>query len=155
MSKVTRSYGSSGRQLVRDGDIISSRISRSSVTDLPMPTQYGDAISLGFLNQYTSPYIPFMKLNLQGQMWVDVPESYMPAFGNRCVTIECTMSGGPNGHWRVAREAQDVDGEIDRYTFTPKTGPCYLSLQWLANTMLQVRKSTNDFDGIYELSTTR
>jgi hypothetical protein len=154
MSK-TRTYASSGRQLIQDGDIISSRITRSIVSDLPFPSEDGDAISLSFLNQYTSPYIPFIRLNLKGTMWVDVPEAYMPKYGNRCITIECTMSGGPNGHWRVARESQDTDGEIDRYTFTPKTGPCYLSLQWLANTLLQVRKSTDAFDGIYELSTTR
>lgn len=155
MSSVSRNYGNSGSQLIRNGDVVSSRITRCSVTDLPIPTKDGDAVPLSFLNQYTSPYVPFIKLKLQGTMWVDVPESYMPSFGNRCVTIECTMAGGPNGHWRVAREAQDVDGEIDRCTFTPKTGPCYLQLQWLANTMLQARKTTNDYDGLYELSSTR
>lgn len=145
-------YSWNGRIIAKDSDIIESRIVRCNITEIPLPVNDGDAVPLIYLkNTITNSnysIIPFY-----GEEWVDITE--MPRFGNRSITVNSITEGGPNASWQVSKSMDNSDATITALAYSAASDGCIFELSWLPNTCLQLRKSTAQWDGQYELSIAR
>jgi len=145
-------YGANGRFIANDSDIIESRIVRCNITEVPLPVNDGDAVPLVYLKNafITSDYsiVPFY-----GDDWLDI--TAMPRFGNRSITVNSILEGGPNASWRVSKSMDNSDATITALAYSLSSDGGGFELSWLPNTSLQLRKTTVNWDGQYEISIAR
>lgn len=131
------------------------RISNSVIKHVPDPVDADDPVTLKYLRQYTGTFVPYSNISLEGTDWVQVDEDVVPFFGNRSVTVNGTTEGAPNAQWQICRSNRSDFGIITQGVFSPIDGDCVLQLRWLPQTLLQVRKTNDDFDGVYEVTVNR
>lgn len=151
---MDKNYAGVGRFKLQDSDVIESRIVRSTVTELPLPINDGDAVSLEYLRNVIVVNT-YQLISLTSTDWKDVQG--MPLFGNRQITINNTVDGGPNACWRVCRSSSSSDVSSLTLPFSNKINNSLpmLEWRWLPYSNLQIRKNVADYDGVYEVSINR
>lgn len=152
MTSSQRKYAFNGRAFLSDSDIKDSRIINCDITALRDPIYAGDAVSLAYLNTSLINN-NYNVINIQGAEWFEL--DLMPPFGNRNISISCTQSGGPNAAWRVSKSSESDEPFITNLAFSPSSDGGVFEISWMPNTALQIRKSTTNWDGRYEISVQR
>lgn len=149
-------YGYVGRVKNTTGSTFENGyIQNTTIKTIPDPVDPQDPVTLQYLMQYTQTYTPYQIIQLTGTDWVDVSLNIVPWYGNRNVIINGTQENFPNAQWQIARSSANDQSVITQGVYSPMDGQCVLQIRWLPQTLLQIRKTTGDFDGNYEISIQR
>ncbi len=85
-------------------------------------------------------------VTLTGTSWTTL---YEKLEGNVVLNIE-SEENHPTGTFVLSKRDASIDGAIFRPSHSPGFGTgCQLRVRWLANSFIEVRKTTNDYDGFY------
>lgn len=145
-----------GRLKAEPGSFINKAfITDSRIKQLPDPVDDQDPVTLHYLTQLGIQNMLFIQeMSLQGTAWADVSETVVPWYGNFNLIVNGKLEAFPNAQWQIARASFSDYGNITQGVFAPTNSDCVLQLRWQPNTLLQIRKTTNDFDGEYQIKVT-
>lgn len=148
-------FGYVGRAALTDGTTIKNAyIDTVHIKRIPDPTELQDPVTLNYLNYFmTQNMLGTKSLSISGSSWVDIPETIVPWYGNYTLHVNATNESYPNAQWQAARASSQDYGVITCGVFSPPNADCVLQIRWLPQTLLQIRKTTSDFDGVYTIKT--
>lgn len=149
-------FGYVGRVFSTKGSLFrSGLIENSAIRLIPDPVDAQDPVTLRYLqNTFSQNLLTATPLTLSDTMWIDVPENAVPWYGNFTVTINALEEFCPNAQWQIARASSQDQGVITQGVFSPMNSDCVLQIRWLPQTLLQIRKTTSDYNGTYYIKTT-
>lgn len=153
---MTRIYSYIGRIAATEGsDVKQAYIHDSIIKNIPDPVDAQDPVSLRYLQRVIQQnMLTANSISIRDTTWVDVPETNVPWFGNYTLSINAVVEHSPNAQWQIARSSAQEQGVITQGVFSPTNADCVLQIRWLPQTLLQIRKTTNDFNGTYYLRVT-
>ena len=131
---------------VTGNDNITALISRWNRNEEPEIFKNTNVYNGNYSNKFYSKRTPDFTINLNGSSWNDL---YNTTTGNYIISIN-NQHTGPVAMFFVSKnEATNNGASIVRIISSPGTSNTNLSLRWLANSSLQIRKNKSFDDGEY------
>lgn len=149
---LSKAYGFVGRVFAtEDSYITNSFFTNGTVRNIVDPVDSQDPVTLGYLQRFVANFAVDNIIQLQGNEWIDIKESVIPWCGNFHITVNAFEMNAPNSQWQIARANNEDQGMITQGVFAPSNADCVLQLRWLPQSLVQIRKTTNQFDGNYKI----
>ena len=136
-----------------NGHIYNARIDmhNKQIQNVGTPTANGDAVPYGLFAAVTSEFEPF---NLTSTTVVTYANS--PSFGTYFVNVRSQDEGGPTACWCLSRANTDTMSYTKNLISSANGDDgTRLEIAWPPNSPLMIWKSSDAFDGLYEIKVSR
>lgn len=118
-----------------------------NITSVKDPIDRQDAATKGFVEDQLASIVQTQTVQLNGQAFAEVINLTHGAF---TLIVQSTFEGGPVGQFTCMKISDATIGTINANAIKTPTGE-QLIVTWPANSAILIRKSGDNFDGLYRV----
>jgi hypothetical protein len=118
-----------------------------NITSVKDPVDRQDAATKGFVEDQLASIIQTQMVQLNGQAFAEVINL---TYGAYKLIVQSTFEGGPVGEFTCMKISNGTIGTINANAIKTPTGE-QLIVTWPANSAILIRKSGDNFDGLYRV----
>lgn len=124
----------------------------AKITNVALPTNPSDVATKNYVDISTGNVSSIIQVTLTGTNYSLITSSLS---GVVSLSIKNSVSGGPSAIFNISKNEQLVIGNPTRISSSAGLNTYErLKIRWLANSGLELQKTGNNYDGIYNVSLT-